>query len=253
MKRLMILAVLGLTTITLHAQKLTGNWQGAVAGNMSNRFMLQIVRTQAGGFEATLYRIDQSGEPEFIHSVAVESSELRLLLSDGESYDGTINSNSTEIQGYWQGKPGQRQPLNWQRVTKQNAWEDLDSDAAPKVTADDVRIVERARDLLRSPGNWNRDDNRECPKGAKSFSLYCALDRATVEVMGRFEHRGGAMQEARFVIDDNLAKGNHYEHRLMDYNNDPKTTFADVQEFFRLLELRINHDINNGGVVTPEK
>lgn len=47
------------------------------------------------------------------------------------------------------------------------------------------------------------------------------------------------MQEARFVIDEVLAKGNHYEHRLMNYNNDPKTTFADVQKFFTLLEERI--------------
>lgn len=47
------------------------------------------------------------------------------------------------------------------------------------------------------------------------------------------------MQQARFVIDEDLAKGNHYKHRLMDYNNDPKTTFADVQRFFALLEERV--------------
>lgn len=37
------------------------------------------------------------------------------------------------------------------------------------------------------------------------------------------------MQQARFAIDEALAKDDHYEHRLMDYNNDPKTTFVDVQ------------------------
>jgi hypothetical protein len=58
-------------------------------------------------------------------------------------------------------------------------------------------------------------------------------------VSKKFEHRGAAMQEARFAIDEVLAKGNHYEHRLMDYNNDPKTTFADVQKFFTLIEERI--------------
>jgi hypothetical protein len=31
----------------------------------------------------------------------------------------------------------------------------------------------------------------------------------------------------------------NYKHRLMDYNNDPTTTFADIQKFFRLLEDRI--------------
>jgi hypothetical protein len=47
------------------------------------------------------------------------------------------------------------------------------------------------------------------------------------------------MRQARFAIDEVLAKGNHYEHRLMDYNNDPKTTFTDVQKFFNIVEERI--------------
>jgi len=44
------------------------------------------------------------------------------------------------------------------------------------------------------------------------------------------------MQQARFVIEDDLAKENHYHRRLMDYNNDPKTTFSDVQRFFAWIE-----------------
>jgi hypothetical protein len=63
----------------------------------------------------------------------------------------------------------------------------------------------------------------------------------------RSSSTGAAMQQARFVIDDDLAKGNHYHHRLMDYNNDSKTTFADVQRFFALLEQRIRKrlDVQN--------
>lgn len=113
------------------------------------------------------------------------------------------------------------------------------SEVRPTVTKDDVVIVQHAREILNSPAKWNRADNRDCPKGATTFSLYCALETATVEVSGHFEHRGAAMQEARFVIDEDLAKGNHYTHRLMDYNNDAKTTFADTQKFFQLLEQQI--------------
>jgi hypothetical protein len=40
-----------------------------------------------------------------------------------------------------------------------------------------------------------------------------------------------------------LAKGNRYQHRLMDYNNDPKTTFADVQRFFTILEARVRQKL----------
>lgn len=113
------------------------------------------------------------------------------------------------------------------------------SDANPPVSKDDIRIVQRASEILNSPAKWDRADNRECPAAQTTYSLYCALEKATEEISNKFEHRGAAMQQARFVIDEDLAKGNHYKHRLMDYNNDPKTTFADVQRFFALLEERI--------------
>jgi hypothetical protein len=50
---------------------------------------------------------------------------------------------------------------------------------------------------------------------------------------------GAAMQEARFVIEDIAPNWKEYHHRLMDYNNDPRTTFADIQKVLRLLEKRI--------------
>jgi hypothetical protein len=128
-----------------------------------------------------------------------------------------------------------------------------DPDADPPVTRDDVKIVQRAEAILNSPAKWNRADNRECPGTAKTFSLYCALELATDEVSGHFQHREAAMQQARFVIDEDLAGGNHYHHRLMDYNNDPKTTFADTQKFFHLLERRIATRLSEQkGSQTPE-
>ena len=114
-----------------------------------------------------------------------------------------------------------------------------DSDVRPAVTKADVRIAQRAREILNSPSKWNRSDTRVCPENAKTFSLYCALEKATAEVSGNFEHRGAAMQEARFVIDDIAPNRKNYNHRLMDYNNDPTTTFADIQKFFQLLEARV--------------
>lgn len=113
------------------------------------------------------------------------------------------------------------------------------SDANPPVSDTDLQIVQRARQLLNSPAKWNRADNRECPANEQTYSLYCALEKATKEITHNFEHRGAVMQQARFAIDEVLAKGNHYEHRLMNYNNDSKTTFADVQKFFTILEDRL--------------
>lgn len=113
-------------------------------------------------------------------------------------------------------------------------------DAKPPLIKADLQIVQRAREILDSPAKWNRADNRVCPEAAKTFSLYCALETATSEVMGHFEHRGAAMQETRFVIDE-LAPHANYEHRLMGYNNDPHTTFPDIQKAFDMLEARISN------------
>jgi hypothetical protein len=113
------------------------------------------------------------------------------------------------------------------------------------VTQADVRIAQRAQEILDSPVKWNRADNRVCPKAARTFSLYCALEKATDEVSGRFEHRGAAMQEARFVIEEVVPDWRKYSHRLMDYNNDPRTTFEDIQRVFRLLEERISKRLSD--------
>jgi hypothetical protein len=109
----------------------------------------------------------------------------------------------------------------------------------PPVAKADVQIAKRARQILDSPKRWNRADTRVCPPGARTFSLYCALEKATDEVSGNFEHRGAAMQEARFIIEDISPKAKDYHHRLMDYNNDSSTTFSDIQKVLRLLESRI--------------
>ena len=124
-----------------------------------------------------------------------------------------------------------------------------DSQARPPVSKSDVQIVQKARQILNSPEKWNRADNRRCPVTEAKLSLYCALEEATYEVTQDFAHRGAAMQEARFVIDDDLAPGNHYHHRLMDYNNDPHTTFADVQRFLDLLQARIEGRLEEQEVV----
>jgi len=115
-----------------------------------------------------------------------------------------------------------------------------DSEIRPPVSKADLQIVEHAQQILNEPSKWNRADTRKCPDTATTFSLYCALEKATYEVTGSFEHRGAAMQEARFVVEEVAPGWKKYNHRLMDYNNDSKTTFGDIQRVLRLLRERIN-------------
>src|SRR5258708_39800900 len=86
-----------------------------------------------------------------------------------------------------------------------------DSNVRPPVTNVDLQIVQRARTILDSPAKWNRADDRNCPEGAKTYSLYCAMEKATIELSGKAEHRGAALQEVRFVIDE-IAANRDYEH-----------------------------------------
>ena len=91
------------------------------------------------------------------------------------------------------------------------------------------------------PDRWNRRDGQDCPAGAKTFGIFCALKRASVETIGEFDEVSPVMREARQVIDFVAAR--QYSARLVDYNNDPATSFADVKWFFRILRNRLSRKI----------
>jgi hypothetical protein len=108
----------------------------------------------------------------------------------------------------------------------------------PPATAADLAILQRADEILASPAVWNRHDTRDCPEDARTWSLYCALERATIEVAGAREHRGVALQEVRFAIDDAM-RGVELHHRLMDYNNLATTRFEDIKRVIAVALERV--------------
>lgn len=114
-----------------------------------------------------------------------------------------------------------------------------------QLAADDLRIARRARQILSSEAVWNRADNRQCPPNAKTVSLYCALERATTETTGTFDHRGNVMEDARAAMDEINPQHPDYHHWLMDYNNDAKTSFADIQKVLKATEARIARRIGH--------
>jgi hypothetical protein len=106
------------------------------------------------------------------------------------------------------------------------------------VDESDLRILERADTILAGEALWNRADNRECMPDARTWSLFCALHQASLEVMGRYEHRKVALQEVRFAIEE-ITHGRAFEHRLMGFNNLPETTFGDVKAVLRVATERV--------------
>jgi hypothetical protein len=106
------------------------------------------------------------------------------------------------------------------------------------VTAEDLRILERADAILSDPDKWNRQDDRICTPEDTTWSLFCALQRASVEVLGEYDHRRAALQEVRFAIEA-AAPGQDFEHRLRDYNNLSTTRFEDIKAVLHVARQRV--------------
>jgi hypothetical protein len=115
----------------------------------------------------------------------------------------------------------------------------IDASHQVRPSALDRRIVQRADAILSSDSVWNRADNRQCPAIARSWSIYCAVEAATIELTGGFHHRRPAMEIVRQIIDERTV-GRKFQHRVMDYNNDPTTHLSDVRTLFAEALTRID-------------
>src|SRR5208282_1436271 len=102
----------------------------------------------------------------------------------------------------------------------------------------DREIVQHAAAIITSDAVWNRADNRKCAPTATTWSIYCAEQRATIEVTGGFHHRRPALELVRQIVEER-SKGKSYTHRLIDYNNYPTTRLEDVRSLFAEAIARI--------------
>jgi hypothetical protein len=107
------------------------------------------------------------------------------------------------------------------------------------VTEEDLQILKRADKILSSPAVWNRHDTRVCKHEDKTWSLFCAMERASLDVLGEYRHREVALQEVRFAVED-VTKGIEFEHRMMDYNNLPSTRFSDIKRVLKTATDRVS-------------
>jgi hypothetical protein len=98
----------------------------------------------------------------------------------------------------------------------------------------DLKIIQRADSILSSPLKWNKQDDRECADDIANgkYSLYCSLYKASIDITGEYIHRRSGMQIVRFII-EKYEKGRVKEHRLMDWNNHPDTTFEEVKKVLK--------------------
>jgi hypothetical protein len=108
------------------------------------------------------------------------------------------------------------------------------------VTREDLQILTEALALLANDSMWNRNDDRVCDddEATGKRSLFCALQRACIEVLGSYDHRRVALQEVRFAVED-ATRGRNFEHRLMEFNNLPETQLVDIRRVLQVAEERV--------------
>jgi len=110
----------------------------------------------------------------------------------------------------------------------------------PPATSADLEALELAERLLADPLAWHQEDDRQCEDDIENgrWSLFCALRYASIETMGEYNHHSTAMNTVRFVIDD-IVPNHGFAHTLMDYNNLPSTTHADVMQILEIAKERV--------------
>ena len=108
----------------------------------------------------------------------------------------------------------------------------------------DLQILQRALQILHDESVWHQEDERGCEDDKKqdSWSLFCALYQASLQVDSKYLHSRPAMKEARDVIKE-ITNKRPFEHRLRDYNNLTETTFEDVQNVLKIAIERLKKKV----------
>jgi hypothetical protein len=155
---------------------------------------------------------------------ATQAGAYRVRMSTGTGKSATYEIELDDVR-----TPASRQA--------RQAAPDPDDRNQP-VTVDDLRIIERADAILTLPGAWSRHDTRICLPADSTYSLYCALEKAQLDLFGEYHHRAVGPQEVRFALED-VTNGFPFRHRLRDYNNLPSTQFADIKRVLTIASHRV--------------
>ncbi len=174
-----------------------------------------------------LFEGGDGGGPIWVGTLTVQGSEVDVDIKRIEYPDGSLLALRT--------------PFGWFPTTLRRDGDRLvvrfeRSELPPSEL--DLRIVQAARQILVDEAAWDRQDDRVCEPTDTTFSLYCAMHRATIDVTGVFHHRQPALQSVRVVV-QNMWSARYNEHRLMDFNNHPDTTLADIQTTLAEAERRM--------------
>src|SRR5262249_2514240 len=110
------------------------------------RIVLKISRAADESLKATMYSIDQGGQPVNASTATQQGSALKLTISAiGGTYEGKLNADGDSITGTWSQGGGPGLPLNLVKATPSTEWAIPEPRPAPKpMPADATPVFEVA-------------------------------------------------------------------------------------------------------------
>jgi pimeloyl-ACP methyl ester carboxylesterase len=182
MKAIFSTAVLAaLVTCSAYAQDISGDWQGTLkAGVQQLRIILHIAKSDNGGWNATMFSIDQQPDGIPVNSITLQDSNLKFTVDAVHgSYEGKVSADGAAIAGTWtQGRP---LPLEFQRATKETAWKRDPSPHTVQFIAVDKNVKLEVLDwggsgravvLLAGLGNTAHIFDKFAPKLTPTYHVY---------------------------------------------------------------------------------
>jgi uncharacterized protein (TIGR03435 family) len=121
-----IAALAAISMGALHAQDITGTWQGTLSiqrpqGAVNLRTVIKISKSDDNSLRAVMYSIDQGPQP-MAGAVTHQGSVVKIALpAINGAYEGKLDGDGVNLTGTWTQGPGSN-PLNLKRVTDKEAW-----------------------------------------------------------------------------------------------------------------------------------
>lgn len=114
----------------------------------------------------------------------------------------------------------------------------------PPASESDLLILEMTASLLADSSNWHQYDDRKCEPDIKdsTWSLFCALKYASINITGEYNHHNTAMQYVRSAIDE-MVPDHDFSHPLMGFNNAPGTSHSAIKDVLEKAKNRIRQEL----------
>lgn len=119
-------------------------------------------------------------------------------------------------------------------------WLQFDEDAPP--TRDDLEILTRAEEILWDEGVWDRSASKRCRPGAKTWTLFCAMRDATVEVTGEFHPKQPAVVILENVIQE-VFREMAFDDPIVDYNTYEDAILVEMHRLLGQAQAQVRREL----------